>query len=213
MDLYLLVNEGEDALEGALSLRSCGALELWDPMDGSVRPWPAEVEGGRLNARLRIERRQLLVLCVDPARTPDTRAEVPPLPGEALMEIAGPWQAAGPDGKPCSAPCPGDWAREREWETFSGTLRFSTRFRLPAGCPDGPLFLDLGRVGDIAQVALGGRPIGARAWAPYVFELGPLARGGEHVLQVSVTNSMANAYEGLQMPSGLLGPVTVRRAR
>ena len=35
---------------------------------------------------------------------------------------------------------------------------------------------------------------------------GPVA-AGRHSLEVRVTNSMANAYEGAQFPSGLIGPV------
>jgi hypothetical protein len=33
--------------------------------------------------------------------------------------------------------------------------------------------------------------------------------GGEHQLELRITNSMANAYEGVQSPSGLIGPVNL----
>ncbi len=58
LDCYYLVNEGEHALAGNLTLRAVGALELWDPLDGSSRPWPAQVVDGRLATHLRLERRQ-----------------------------------------------------------------------------------------------------------------------------------------------------------
>ncbi len=60
---------------------------------------------------------------------------------------------------------------------------------------------------------MNGRPVGFRAWAPYLLPIGAACRAGSNEIEVRVTNSMANAYEGLQLPSGLLGPVTVRRAR
>jgi hypothetical protein len=67
--------------------------------------------------------------------------------------------------------------------------------------------LDLGAVGDLAEVLLDGQPCGVRLWAPYRLDLGPAIQPGVHDLEVRVTNSMANAFEGAQLPSGLMGPV------
>ena len=76
-----------------------------------------------------------------------------------------------------------------------------------------PLFLDLGQVGDIAEVVLNGTTAGTRAWAPYVWAIDPICQVGDNQLEVRVTNSMANRLEGLQRPSGLLGPVSIRQRR
>lgn len=209
-DFYLLVNEGEQTLEGGLSLAATGALELWDPLDGSVRAWPGRKVEARTDTWLRLERRQALVLMVDPQGTADSGVELPPVPGEVVAEITGPWTVFDASGQTVSVPCPGDWAQAREWETFSGTLRFVTDLSLPAGQENRQLFLDLGRVGDIAEVVLNGQPVGVRAWAPYVLEVGSACRSGLNSLEVRVTNSMANACDGLQMPSGMMGPVVLR---
>jgi hypothetical protein len=75
------------------------------------------------------------------------------------------------------------------------------------------LFLDLGQVGDIAEVVVNGMPIGVRAWAPYIWAIDRVCRAGDNWLDVRVTNSMANRLEGLQRPSGLLGPVCLRQSR
>jgi hypothetical protein len=53
-----------------------------------------------------------------------------------------------------------------------------------------------------------GQSLGVRMWAPYRFSLGKQP-GGEHQLELRITNSMANAYEGVQSPSGLIGPVNL----
>ena len=74
------------------------------------------------------------------------------------------------------------------------------------------LFLDLGLACDIADVRLNGVALGVRAWAPYVLPLGQTARSGLNELEVHVTNSMANTIQGLQLPSGLLGPIELRKA-
>jgi hypothetical protein len=209
---YLLVNEGEQPIEGDLSLAATGALECWDPLDGTVRPWPGTMIGGRTHSHLRLERRQGLVLAIDP-RGEAQPAVAPPLPGDVLVEIDGPWRAYDEAGMPIELPCPGDWAQLPGWETFTGRLRFQTSVALTRDQAQGPLFLDLGQVGDIAEVILNGTSLGSRAWAPYVWPIGGACRAGDNQLEILVTNSMANRLEGLQRPSGLLGPMCIREMR
>jgi len=209
-DFYFLVNEGAELIERRVSLAATGALELWDPMDGSARPWPARLVDGRLQTDLRLERRQGLVLAVNPQGQPDADARMPRLPGDVALTLSGPWCARDSEGKEVDVPCPGDWAHAPGWELFTGTISFQTEFDLPAAMTAQPLFLDLGRVGDIADVRLNGHPLGVRAWAPYVLPVGDTCRPGANTLEVHVTNSMANSIQGLQLPSGIQGPVCLR---
>lgn len=207
---YLLFNEGETALEGQLSLATTGALELWDPLDGGRRPWRGAVVDGRTHTYARLERRQSLILAVDPHGVADPAAPVPPRPGAVLSDIPGPWQVFDPAGDPLDLACPGDWARQPAWETFTGRVRCQTMFTIAPEWVGRTLFLDLGQVGDIAEVVLNGVALGGRAWAPYIWPLEAACRAGENQLEVWIINSMANRLEGLQLPSGLIGPVCIR---
>ena len=117
------------------------------------------------------------------------------------------WEVRDLDGVAVAVPAPGDWARQRGYELFSGTLRYLTELTLPA--PATEAWLDLGQVGDSAAVFLDGQRVGVRMWAPYRVCLGSGLAAGTYRLEVRVTNSMANEYEGSQRPSGLLGPVTL----
>jgi hypothetical protein len=209
MDFYLLVNEGEHTIEGPLSLAAIGGLELWDPLNGSTRPWPARVVNDRTHTWLRLERRQGLVLVLNPAAAPDPTIPLPPLPGVVIQKLEGPWAVRDTSGSSVTVPCPGDWARTEGWETYTGTLIFCTDFTW-GGAVDRGVFLDLGQVGDIAAAFLNGEDLGVRAWSPYLFEVQNSLRKGVNHVEVHITNSMANAYEGLQMPSGLLGPISLR---
>ncbi len=216
-EFYLLVNEGEGVLQGQVILAAAGSVERWDASDGATRPWPAEaVAGGRrVRVPLRLERREAAVLAVDPQGTSDPRLATAAVPGAVVTGMAGPWTVTDAAGKPVDVACPGDWAQVAGWETFSGVLCCHASFTVPAaaaGLLTAPLFLDLGRVGDIAEVWVNGRRVGVRGWAPYVLDVGAACRVGENRIEVHVTNSMANAYDGLQMPSGLIGPVCLRTA-
>ena len=211
-ELYFLVNEGEEPLEGSLSLASTGALELWDPMAGCMYPWPGTIIDGRLHTTLRLERRQGQILSIDPQGECKSHGLLPSRPGDIIAELSGPWTVTDMNNQPVSAPCPGDWARVRAWETFSGTLRYQTECEIHREVlEDGGLFLDLGRVGDIAEVLVNDRPSGVCAWSPYILEISGVCRPGQNRIEIRVTNSMANTCDGLQMPSGLLEKVILRR--
>ena len=95
---------------------------------------------------------------------------------------------------------------------FSGTIRYDTRFTsdTPAG---EKVFLDLGEVGEVAQVCLNGTLLGTRICRPYIFDATDAFRSGENTLRIEVTNTLVYATKDdfsrylSQDPSGLIGPV------
>ena len=203
LDCYLLVNEGAATIAGEVSLRTAGRVECWDALAGTRHPAPARPSREGVAVALHLPRRESVVLAVD------RRAALLPAPveehGEHVLPLDLQWQVLGEDGEPIPGLGLGDWSRHPGLELFSGTLRYRTMFDVPAAA--GNLELDLGAVGDIAEALLDDEPAGVRMWAPYRVPLaGPVAVG-PHTLEVRVTNSMANAYEGAQLPSGLIGPV------
>lgn len=210
--LFLVVNEGESEIVGTVTIPFHGRLECWNPMDGTVQVWPVRRDGDGMRADLRLERRQGLVLVVEPGPVAAAAVE-PACPGDVVQELAGPWAVTTPEGERLPLGVPGDWARLAGWELFSGTVRYQCTFSATAERVRTARYLDLGAVGDLAVVTLNGQPLGMRAWSPHVYPLLDALRVGANVLNVLVTNSMANAYEGRQRASGLFGPVVLRQAR
>ncbi len=94
---------------------------------------------------------------------------------------------------------------------FSGTAKYETTLSLTAA----DTVLDLGDVGETAEVILNGRPVGTRLFPPYRFDISGIARDGENELVILVTNTLGHRiHDGfskflLLRPTGLLGPVTV----
>lgn len=211
-DFYLLVNEGETTLQEELSLAVTGALAHWNPLDGTTTPWPGVIRDGRLYTQLHLPRRTSAILAVDSQAAPQPAVTPPPCAGAVIGEVTGPWQAFDATGQPVAVPCPGDWAQTTGWETFAGCLRFVTEFTLSTTQVSQPLFLDLGQVGDIAEVRINEAVAGVCAWAPYCLRIDHHCQVGPNRLEVWVTNSIANFYEGRQLPSGLLGPFQIRQA-
>jgi hypothetical protein len=55
------------------------------------------------------------------------------------------------------------------------------------------LLLDCGQVGVAAEVWINGTNVGARSWAPYVFDVTAQMKPGRNEIKVSVVNSEGNS--------------------
>ena len=128
----------------------------------------------------------------------------------------------------------GDWCPVLG-EDFSGDVVYRKEFILSD--ISGISFLDLGNVKYAAEVTLNGISLGRRIYSPFVFSVGGALKEGTNVLEVKVTNTLANAispervkklwnsyfdlpspYEDLQrsfekesFESGLIGPVSLKK--
>ena len=91
------------------------------------------------------------------------------------------------------------WTDDPRTKHFSGTGVYETTFDLPASysADDLVLELDLGDVGNIAQVELNGRPVGIRWMRGQVVDVSRAAQPGPNALTVKVTNTLINRVAGL----------------
>lgn len=116
---------------------------------------------------------------------------------------------------------------------FSGVTTYATSFDTPRGAkPGSPLMLDLGKVGELAEVRVNGREVGTVWHAPFKIDVGAAVRPGRNRLEVKVANLWVNRLIGdaqtgakkvtfTTMPtykpdaplraSGLIGPVTLSK--
>jgi hypothetical protein len=112
---------------------------------------------------------------------------------------------------------------------FSGTATYTREFELPKGFASGQtLQLDLGKVGDVAEVRINGQLAGTLWHAPWQIDIGALARPGRNAIEVRVATLWVNRLIGDAQPgarkitftalptylpdaplrpSGLMGPV------
>lgn len=108
------------------------------------------------------------------------------------------------------APCPGNLSVALPH--FSGFIRYTACFSVSES--KAFHWLNLGRVGETAQVWLNEQELGAKISFPYVFEAKGL-KAGENQLVIEVVNSPAYRERDYFSrflplpPSGLLGPITV----
>ena len=171
----------------------------------------------------------------------DFRSPEPPKAEDLpAVTIAGPWTVRFPPG--WGAPDRVPWNDLADWTAsedpgirhFSGTATYATEFEIDGTLlSEGrSLLLDLGSLREVAEVFLNGRALGILWKEPFVTDVTGALRTGRNVLEVKVTNLWNNrlvgdvldptrkssartnmAFKGKELiPSGLFGPVAIRRA-
>ncbi|MEU5597559.1 glycosylhydrolase-like jelly roll fold domain-containing protein [Streptomyces sp. NPDC020298] len=96
---------------------------------------------------------------------------------------------------------------------FSGSGTYTTETDVARSLLDGRrVLLDLGDVRDVAAVTVNGTALPPLLWAPFVVDVTGLTVPGRNRLEVRVANTLSNE-RNKPLPSGLLGPVTLRFRR
>jgi hypothetical protein len=242
-DIYFLSNQEKATRNLEVSLRACGRWpELWDAVTEEMRRarvW--RIEGGRTRLPVRLASAgSVFVLLREPTaaeKADDGRNWTEP---QEALRLDGGWRVSfdprsGGPADPLAFDGLVDWTQRAEpgVKCYSGTAAYERTFawRTPAGGAR-RVWLSLGRVANIAEVAVNGVPCGVAWTAPYRVEITSALKDGDNRLRVDVTNTWRNRLIGdLALPeserltwttassslvegrplleAGLLGPVTV----
>ncbi|WP_366409688.1 glycosylhydrolase-like jelly roll fold domain-containing protein [Novosphingobium sp. 17-62-19] len=154
-----------------------------------------------------------------------------------IASLDGPWNIAFQPGRGAPASItldklsPLDKHAKTSVRYFSGIATYLTTFTLPKGHKAGErMWLDLGDVGEIAEVSVNGKLAGHAWHNPYRVDISDAAKRGSNTLEVRVANLWVNrmigdAQPGAEKvtfttvptyradaplrPSGIAGPVTI----
>jgi len=120
---------------------------------------------------------------------------------------------------------------------FSGTATYSCKFMLPKMQQGDRLFLDLGRLANLAEVTVNGKNLGVLWKPPFAVEVTNDVQAGKNTLTIAATNTWRNRLigdaglpaedrttwilfeeiwlspEASLEPAGLMGPVFLQTAR
>ncbi|MHA4838221.1 glycosyl hydrolase [Sphingopyxis sp. MSC1_008] len=232
-DIYFVHNRSDRAGRIDARFRVTGKLpELWHADTGSVEPVSYRIENGQTVVPLDLEASGSAFLVFRkpapaPALNMAKREWVP------AQTIAGSWEVTfqaergAPPSVGLETLVPLDEHSDPGIRYFSGIATYRTSFILPK-TSHGRMLLDLGRVGDLAEVWVNGKKVGSPWMAPFRVDVGHAVRPGPNRLEVRVANLWVNRLIGdLQpgarkitfttlatykadaplRPSGLIGPV------
>ena len=237
LDIFFLRNADDASKEIVLDSAAVGTPEIWDPWTGSIQPlakFKRTAQGIQLPLHIAPCGSDLLVF------DPERKAAGEPIDISTLSEPAAQiyigqqgWkfhgEGIGPGSQPetidMELPELIDWTTNDRLKNFSGHGQYTTQVNVPAPFHDAQhrIELDLGDLGDVAEVSINDKSVPALLLRPYRVDVTQLLHSGENTLQITVINTLYNALsakgENLnyspestntpngRMPSGLIGPV------
>ncbi len=240
-DIYFLTNQGDHQLRMQTGFRVKDRKpELWDAVSGKKRDLPSYEQDGEIT-RVAIELEPYESAFVVFARTgkpdPDNKILNYPEP-RVLVEMNAPWEVSfdaamrGPEETVTMQDLL-DWSASPNAQIryYSGTAVYKNTFKMDEIPSGETIYLNLGRVGIMAEVKVNGQPAGGVWTAPWRVDITGLVKAGENTLEVEVVNNWINRLIGdSRLPvkdrktwinvnvirpsdplqsSGLIGPVSI----
>lgn len=204
-DIYYVANATDTRRSFDARFRVAGReAELWHPDTGAIEPADYTINGDRTVVPLHLAEREAVFVVFRRPAAALSRTSAHRLPETTLATLDGPWELVFPEG--LGAPPKVQVAKLGAWTAdandgirfFSGTATYLKIFEaapewLRAGAS---ISLDLGEVGDLAEVTINDRAFDVLWKAPFRLDVTGALRPGENRLEIKVTNQWTNRLLG-----------------
>ncbi|MCW9705261.1 glycosyl hydrolase [Fodinibius salsisoli] len=244
MDVYFISNQRSRTREFRLSLRAGGRVpEIYNAVTGELRPaekW--SIENGRTQLPLKLPPNGSIFIILRKQAEQDNSKGENWLTLRSVKEIEGTWKvtfdpAEGGPADTISFRNLTDWVNRQDSSIryYSGTAEYHNSFEWDkAQSKNKRVWLDLGKVANIARVTVNGQDCGVAWTPPYRVDVTKALGKGKNSIKIAVTNTWRNRIirdhnlpedeqvsfltdpvpyllEGEPLvQSGLLGPVTLQ---
>lgn len=243
-EIYFLVNSSDKALDTKVRFRATDKeAQIWDPATGEIIPVSYSADEDMTIVPLHFAERQSIFVVL--SKKSNVTAQSFPEPSfELISAISGPWEISFPPNLGAPEKIGVDklesWTESKDngVKYFSGTAVYTKTIEADKNWlqTDANIILDLGAVGDIAEVVVNGSYAGIIWKAPYQADITGLLKRGSNHIEVKVTNQWTNRLIGDQNaapgeqilsspapmfmfrrggninPSGLMGPVQILKS-
>jgi hypothetical protein len=240
-ELYWVVNGNERPETLEASFRVTGkAPELWHADTGLAEPASYLIANGRTIVPLRLDPNDAVFVIFRQAAAATSRALPEPIESD-LATIGGPWEVAFQPGRGAPAKILIDrlvsWSESADPNVkyFSGVGTYAKTIDVPASWlkAGARLWIDLGSVKNLAEVAVNGQSLGVVWKPPFRVDVTSVLKAGSNGLEIKVADLWVNRLIGDEqpgvvkritytampfyraesplLPSGLLGPVMIVR--
>ena len=219
-DIYFLANPSDQSVTAQCTFRIDGKRpEIWDAVRGEMRDLPEyEVRDGRTSITLRLEAAQSCFVIFESSSKERSRREHNYPNAIDVGTLEGPWDVSfnphmgGPENIRFESLV--DWSTriEEGVKYFSGTATYRKTFDIPAAGNEvvkkaARLWLDLGKVFNMARVRVNGQDLGVVWCAPWRVEITDVVQERGNKLEIEVANLWPNRLIGdeLQPPDAEYG--------
>ena len=237
-DIYFVANQREETRTFTASMRINGRKpECWNPVTGEMNTHPSyRIHDNRTEVTLTLAPNESVFIvfpteeAADKERTSTDKRE----PLNRTLETEEYTVTFLATGKTVVRKDLFDWSKEEDEQIryYSGTAVYKTTFRWKDKLKKGqPVYLNLGKVCNLATVRVNGIDCGTVWTAPYRADITSALKKGTNELEIEVTNTWANALKGVDegkapydgiwtnakyrkkedtlLPAGLLGILTI----
>jgi hypothetical protein len=201
-DIYFVVNRSDQPQDYMIRCRVSGKEpELWHSDNGNTAAVSYTASAGKTMIPLQLEERESVFIVFD-KKTGIASRYIPSSPYRELMNIDGVWKINFPDssGAPAEAMLDSlaSWTNNANEgiKYFSGTATYNKTFTLKKDPGSSSVYLDLGKVGDIAEVILNGKKLDLLWKAPFRANVTGILQKGKNELQIKITNEWTNRLIG-----------------
>jgi hypothetical protein len=200
-EIYFLANTLDRPVEFTASLRVAGRKpQLWNAVSGAISDAAAFAQrDGRTDIPLRLDASESVFVVFGDAIRPRAcgAAASNTTAFETVAALEGPWTVRFQgQGAPAETVFEAltDWVKHPDatLRTYGGAAVYETTFALAEPETERRIVLELGRVGEIATVAVNGREAGVVWTAPWEIDISGLATAGTNALTVRVANNWHN---------------------
>jgi hypothetical protein len=204
-DIYFIRNTKNVPFEANLIFRNSDKIpQLWNPVDGNFYDIPTIKKEGKatqITLKVATEESFFIVFRKNPKKAPFTDKQSPIISEKV---ITGEWEVRFPHGwgVPTRTVFPKltSWTHTQDTTIhyFSGIAAYHKVFELSTQeiTQGKRIFLDLGKVREVAEVWLNGQRLGERCFFPYSYEVTPHLKTGKNYLVVEVANVLNNRMVG-----------------
>jgi len=203
-DIYFIVNLTDNPQDIDVRFRvSDREAELWYPDTGEIEPASYNIVEGRTTVPLSLDQRESVFVVFrraasSPSRTLSQKVST------TLATISGQWDISFPPnlGAPENIRLDDleSWTvnNDEGVKYFSGTATYTKILQATQSWfrPGAKILLDLGVVGDIADVSVNGKAMGVLWKPPYRVDVTSALKPGENKLEIKVTNQWTNRITG-----------------
>ena len=235
-DIYWIDNRGNRVAQIDATFSVSGRIpELWHAETGQSEPISWRRFGGSTVTPLTLKAHES-VFVVFRKHTALGSETVAPTVETLLATLNAPWSVTFEPGRGAPAKTtmtvlqPLDKSADPGIRYFSGIATYRSGFDLPRASAAKSVVLDLGSVGDVAEVRINGLSVGTLWHPPYRVDIGSAVRAGRNTIEVRVANLWVNRLIGDAQPnaekvtfttlptyradaplrtSGLIGPVVL----
>ena len=237
-DIYFVANQREETRTFTASMRINGRKpECWNPVTGEMNTHPSyRIHDNRTEVTLTLAPNESVFIvfpteeAADKERTSTDKRE----PLNRTLETEEYTVTFLATGKTVVRKDLFDWSKEEDEQIryYSGTAVYKATFRWKDKLKKGqPVYLNLGKVCNLATVRVNGIDCGTVWTAPYRAGITSALKKGTNELEIEVTNTWANALKGVDegkapydgiwtnakyrkqedtlLPAGLLGILTI----